>query len=241
MVSVSINLLRGSKIKSERGSEKERKERTSSRWASQLFQLASNISNTPLAPNPARTILFLLLKSTLPSPSNSSNRTGGGGFLGVILTTELSTFGAGRKLDLPTFRICSTFAKSWTLAERRDQSSEPGVAQRRRANSRWNIRTHVRGRGRVERSLNTSGEEIFLREEGERGRGQSKGIFEESSSSFRPPSLSHSHEEALEREKEWEGEGAYLVGSVGDTHVKVRQVGLDEIPNHDLQLPLLRP
>lgn len=134
---------------------------TSSLSANHVFQFPSSISLTPLAPKLALIVLFLLLNTTLPSPSNSSNLTGGGGFFGVILTTEDSTLGAGRKFDFPTLRMCSTMEKSWTLAERRHHIAEPGGAQRRRANSRWNMRTAVRGRGRVERSLKTRGEEIW--------------------------------------------------------------------------------
>lgn len=36
-------------------------------------------------------------------PSHSLKLTSGGGFLGSMRTTELSTFGGGRKLFLPTF------------------------------------------------------------------------------------------------------------------------------------------
>jgi len=54
----------------------------------------------------------------------------------------------------------STLAYSWTFALRRDQNSVPGVAVRRSANSRWNIRIATRKIGRWERSLKTRGDEI---------------------------------------------------------------------------------
>lgn len=133
---------------------------TSSRSASHVFQFFSSISLTPRAPKLARIVLFRLEKTTRPRPSNSSNRTGGGGFRGVIRTTDDSTLGGGRKLDLPTLRMCSTWEKSWTFAERRHHIGEPGGAHNRRANSRWNMRTQVLGTGREERSLKTRGEEI---------------------------------------------------------------------------------
>ncbi len=127
----------------------------------QALQFSSSIFMTPLAMKFACTVLFGLLNTTLPSPSNSPNSTGGGGSRGTIRTTLLSTFGGGRKLFLLTFMTRSTFAYSCTFADSRDQKALPGCATNRAANSRWNISIATRKRGRWERSRNTSGEEIW--------------------------------------------------------------------------------
>jgi hypothetical protein len=42
--------------------------------------------------------LFLRVKHSRTRPSHSSKLMGGGGFLGLIRTTDDSTFGGGRKL-----------------------------------------------------------------------------------------------------------------------------------------------
>eukprot|EP01139_Manchomonas_bermudensis_P023745 Amastigsp_a841500_1778.p5 type:complete len:132 gc:universal Amastigsp_a841500_1778:963-568(-) len=47
-------------------------------------------------------VLFLREKQSRVSPSHSTKLIGGGGSMGVIRTTEDSTFGGGRKLCLPT-------------------------------------------------------------------------------------------------------------------------------------------
>ena len=47
-------------------------------------------------------VLFFLPKQTRMSPSHSLKLTAGGGFLGSIRTTLLSTLGGGLKLFLPT-------------------------------------------------------------------------------------------------------------------------------------------
>jgi len=76
---------------------------TSSLSLLKVFQFPSNISKTPLAPKKlALMVLFLLLKTILFNPSNSSKAIGGGGFLGTILTTVLSTCGGGLKEFLET-------------------------------------------------------------------------------------------------------------------------------------------
>lgn len=136
-------------------------QRTSSLSEHQVLQLLSSISNTPLAKKHAFVVLFLRENRILFNPSNSSNFTGGGGSMGTIRTTELSTCGGGRKLFLPTFMMWSTLAYSWTFADNRDHREDPGVATRRRANSRWNMRIATRKRGRCERSLKTRGEDIW--------------------------------------------------------------------------------
>lgn len=127
----------------------------------QVFQFASSILNTPFAAKPPRTPLFRLENKIRFIPSNSSNRTSGGGSSGTIRTTLDSTCGGGRKLPLETFMTWSTLAYSCTLALRRDQNSVPGAAVRRRANSRWNIRIATRKSGRWESSLKTRGDEIY--------------------------------------------------------------------------------
>jgi len=76
----------------------------------QVLQLLSSISNTPFAKKEAFVVLFLRENNILFNPSNSSNFTGGGGSMGTIRTTELSTCGGGRKLFFPTFMMWSTLA-----------------------------------------------------------------------------------------------------------------------------------
>ena len=78
--------------------------------------------------------------------------------------TDDSTAGGGLKLFRPTFMMWSILAHICALTERREYSLSPGLAKRRSANSRWNIRIHIRGAGERARSLNVSGEEICVRE-----------------------------------------------------------------------------
>ncbi len=55
-------------------------------------------SITDLARKMAERDLFLRVKHSRTRPSHSSKLMGGGGFLGLIRTTDDSTFGGGRKL-----------------------------------------------------------------------------------------------------------------------------------------------
>lgn len=108
----------------------------------------------------AASVLFFLRKAILVRPSHSLKFTGGGGFLGSILTTADSTLGGGLKLFLPTFMIKSHFARSSVLILNRQKSLSPGEAINLCANSNWNMRTaHLKFL--CSKSLKTSGEEIW--------------------------------------------------------------------------------
>mmetsp|Transcript_19615 Transcript_19615/g.39760 ORF Transcript_19615/g.39760 Transcript_19615/m.39760 type:complete len:328 (-) Transcript_19615:95-1078(-) len=122
---------------------------------------SSSILIVVLTMRTALMVLFLRLNSSLTIPSHSAKSTGGGGFLGSIRTTRLSTLGGGRKLFLPTFISWSTFARSCVFTERRQYSASPGLAVSRSANSSWNIITAHRNDGLCASSLNTRGDEIW--------------------------------------------------------------------------------
>ncbi len=75
-------------------------------------------------------VLFFLPKQTRISPSHSLKLTGGGGFLGSMRTTLLSTLGGGLKLFFPT---CMT-----RHAHHQHRGSRPKQAQSfRPTHSRW--------------------------------------------------------------------------------------------------------
>src|SRR3989338_3488877 len=105
-------------------------------------------------------VLFLRPKHKRSRPSHSTKLMSGGGTLGSMDTTDESTLGGGRKLLRDTLIRCRTRASSCVLTDRRQYSSSPGRASSRSANSRWNMSTHVRGAGRIDKSRNTSGDEI---------------------------------------------------------------------------------
>mmetsp|Transcript_8529 Transcript_8529/g.21938 ORF Transcript_8529/g.21938 Transcript_8529/m.21938 type:complete len:330 (+) Transcript_8529:1336-2325(+) len=109
----------------------------------------------------AASVLFFRTNANRTSPSHSWKLIGGGGFFGTMRTTDDSTLGGGRKLFLPTFITWSTRANSWVLTDSRQYSVSPGLAMSRWANSRWNMRTAHRKKGRCSSSLNTKGDEIW--------------------------------------------------------------------------------
>lgn len=76
------------------------------------MKFAYSIFNIFLSLKIALNVLFFLKKQSLTRPSHSMKLMGGGGYLGSILTTLLSTFGGGLKLLRPTFIKWSTLAKS---------------------------------------------------------------------------------------------------------------------------------
>ena len=76
------------------------------------MKFAYSIFNIFLSLKMALNVLFFLKKHSLTRPSHSMKLMGGGGYLGSILTTLLSTFGGGLKLLRPTFIKWSTLAKS---------------------------------------------------------------------------------------------------------------------------------
>ena len=125
------------------------------------MKFAYSIFNIFLSLKIALNVLFFLKKQSLTRPSHSMKLMGGGGYLGSILTTLLSTFGGGLKLLRPTFIKWSTLAKSWTFTLSLQYIFEPGLAMRRWANSRWNMRTAQRNIGLCYKSLKTKGEEIW--------------------------------------------------------------------------------
>ena len=68
----------------------------------QKRDLTSSMESVELWWKIAPRVLFFLPKQTRISPSHSLKLTGGGGFLGSMRTTLLSTLGGGLKLFLPT-------------------------------------------------------------------------------------------------------------------------------------------
>mmetsp|Transcript_22401 Transcript_22401/g.60094 ORF Transcript_22401/g.60094 Transcript_22401/m.60094 type:complete len:201 (-) Transcript_22401:341-943(-) len=106
-------------------------------------------------------VLFFRLKQRRTSPSHSMKLTGGGGFFGSMRTTLESTLGGGRKEFLETFMRWSTLARSWVLIDNRQYISSPGLAHSRCANSRCTMRIAQRKRLGCDRSLKTSGDEIW--------------------------------------------------------------------------------
>ena len=106
-------------------------------------------------------VLFFLKKHRRTRPSHSVKLIGGGGYLGSILTTLLSTLGGGLKLFLDTLMRWSTRANSYTLTLNLQYILEPGLARSLCANSLWNIKTAHLNIGLCCRSLKTNGEEIW--------------------------------------------------------------------------------
>jgi hypothetical protein len=68
------------------------------------------MGSTPLAWKHERTVLFRRVKTMRARPSNSSKRIAGGGLMGQMRTTLLSTCGGGRNELRETFITWSTLA-----------------------------------------------------------------------------------------------------------------------------------
>ena len=119
-------------------------------------------SNTVFVRKIPPRVLFLRPKHSRTKPSHSLKLTGmvltG---LGSILTTEESTLGGGRKLFLPTFRMCVVRASSCVFTDSRQYSGSPGGTHKRMANSLWNMSVAARTTGLCASSLNTKGLEIW--------------------------------------------------------------------------------
>ena len=89
-------------------------------------QLTSSIASVELWWKIAPRVLFFLPKHTRMRPSHSLKLTGGGGFLGSMRTTLLSTLGGGLKLFLPTCMAGHTYHREIQQAsECTDRSIPP--------------------------------------------------------------------------------------------------------------------
>mmetsp|Transcript_13375 Transcript_13375/g.46294 ORF Transcript_13375/g.46294 Transcript_13375/m.46294 type:complete len:216 (+) Transcript_13375:89-736(+) len=110
-------------------------------------QFSCSISTTVFVRKMPLSVLFLRPKQSLTRPSHSLKFTGGGGLRGSMRTTELSTFGGGRKQFLPTFSRWLTRESSCVLTLSRQYIGSPGGATSRMANSRWYMMMAARKKG----------------------------------------------------------------------------------------------
>jgi len=90
-------------------------------------QLTSSIASVELWWKIAPRVLFFLPKHTRMRPSHSLKLTGGGGFLGSMRTTLLSTLGGGLKLFLPTCMAGHTYHREIQQASECTDRSIPAA------------------------------------------------------------------------------------------------------------------
>ena len=101
-------------------------------------QLTSSIASVELWWKIAPRVLFFLPKQTRMRPSHSLKLTGGGGFLGSMRTTLLSTLGGGLKLFLPTCMAGHTYHQEIQQAsECTDRSIPAATANLSSAQGDW--------------------------------------------------------------------------------------------------------